>query len=53
MDYVGGKWEEIRKNRNENAKADVCHQIARQTNADLQNRFGIKCIGNVVSSRLH
>ena len=28
--YVSGKYEEIRKNRNENASADVCRQITRQ-----------------------
>ena len=31
MGHVSGKYEESRKNRNENAKADVRRQIARQT----------------------
>ena len=31
MGYVGGKYEEIKKKRNENAKADMCRQTARQT----------------------
>ena len=31
MGNVGGKYEEIRKNRNEDIKADVCHHIARPT----------------------
>ena len=47
--------ENMRKNRNENAKAGVCRRIARQAQAcSLRNRFGIECIGYVVrKSRLH
>ena len=35
MGYVGGEYEEIRKNRNENAKAEVSHQLARQARMHL------------------
>ena len=50
----GGKYQEIGKNRNENAKADECCQITRQNHkCRLVEQIWHLCIGDVVrSSRL-
>jgi len=36
LGYVGGKYEEIGENRNENASADVCRQIEYKTESPMQ-----------------
>ena len=53
MGYVDGKYEEIRKkNRNENATADVCRQIARDSRMQTCEQIW-QCITDVVrNSRL-